>query len=73
MAEKVARIVLPTVGVDGLIRIDGIVLGRFVPERGTLEVHDRDRMRAQCRGAFFVEVRLADLVGLAVQNSEGEL
>ena len=69
MVEQIAKttlpkIVLPTMGADGLVRIDGVVLGRFVAERGTLEVKDRDRMRSQCRGSFFVEVRLVDLAGL---------
>ena len=65
MAEHVTKIVKPVVRADGMIKIDGITIGRLVAERGVIVVQDRDRMRSQCRGSFFVEVRLADLAALA--------
>ena len=70
MAEQIARIVLPTVDANGMVRIDGVVIGRFVAERATLEVKDRDRLRSQCRGGFFVEVRLADLANLTDKKGD---
>ena len=56
-------LVQPVVNRDGLVRLDGIVLGRLT-ERGTLRVKDTDSMRSRCRGSRYVEVELAVLARL---------
>ncbi len=47
----------------GLVRIDGIVIGRRVERAGRvyLQFCDGDRLRASCRGTRFVEVPLESL------------
>ena len=60
-----AVILSPEIGKDGLIRVGGIVLGRYVPERGTIEIKDSNRIRCRCRGTCYVEVRIDDLGGLS--------
>ena len=56
-------LVKPVVDRDGLVRLDGVVLGRLT-ERGTLRVKDTDDLRSRCRGTRYVEVALIALASL---------
>ncbi len=56
-------LVKPVVDRDGLVRLDGVVLGRLT-ERGTLRVKDTDDLRSRCRGTRYVEVTLIALASL---------
>jgi len=56
-------LVQPVVNRDGLVRLDGIVIGRLT-ERGTLRVKDTDDLRSRCRGTRYVEVTLIALASL---------
>lgn len=61
-------LVVPVVNRDGLVRLDGIVLGRLTG-RGTLQVKDSDDMRSRCRGTRYVEVTLIALASLGGDKS----
>ena len=52
-----------TIAPDGLVRVDGIAAFRKVVKGGViyLQFCDHDRMRSQCRGSKFVEVKLDDV------------
>ena len=55
-----------SIGEDGLIRIDKIVLAKLIltPNDGIyIQVFDRDRMRSACRGTRLVTIPLDVLVG----------
>lgn len=56
-------LVQPVIDRDGLVRLDGVVLGRLT-ERGTLRVKDTDDLRSRCRGTRYVEVSLVVLANL---------
>lgn len=64
MQPPPAKTVSPELDHRNLIRLDGVVLGRFVPERGTIEIVDKDQLRSRCRGTCYVEVSVAALVAL---------
>ena len=53
------------VGKDGFAYADGVRLGRFVPERGTIQVIDKDRRRCLIKGREVVEIKLSDLANLS--------
>lgn len=56
-------LVTPVVDRDGLVRLDGVVLGRLT-NNGTLRVKDTDDLRSRCRGTRYVEVSLVVLANL---------
>ena len=60
-------LVTPVVDRDGLVRVDGVVLGRLTG-RGTLRVKDTDDLRSRCRGTRYVEVSLAALASLGGES-----
>ena len=62
-AKGSVPLVTPVVDRDGLVRLDGVVLGRLT-NNGTLRVKDTDDLRSRCRGTRYVEVSLAALAGL---------
>lgn len=57
-----------SVGRDGFVYADGVKLGRFIPERQTIQVQDRDRRRCLIKGREVVEIRISDLVNLPQQK-----
>lgn len=59
-----SKVASPTVDRQGFIRIDGVILGRWIPERETIQLMDKNRLTIQCRGCQYVEVTLASLVAL---------
>ena len=52
-----------TIAEDGLVRVDGIAAFRKIVKDGVvyLQFCDHDRMRSQCRGSKFVEVKLDEV------------
>jgi len=52
------------VGKDGFAYADGVRLGRFIPERGTIQVQDKDRRRCLIKGREVVEIKVSDLANL---------
>lgn len=62
------HIVPLTVAPDGFLYADGVKVARYVPERGTLEFHDKDRQRCAQLGRTTVEVPIADVAKLAKKD-----
>lgn len=56
------------VGKDGYVYADGVKLGKFVPERQSVQFLDRDRRRCLIKGREVVEVRISDLANLPQQK-----
>lgn len=56
------------VGKDGFAYADGLKIGKFVPERQTIQFVDKDRRRCAQKGREVVEVKIADLVNLPQQK-----
>lgn len=54
-----------TVGKDGFVYADGVKLGRFIAERQTIQVLDRDRRRCLIKGREVVEIKISDLTNLS--------
>lgn len=48
------------VGKDGFAYVDGVKIGRYIPERQTLEFIDPNRQRCQQKGRQVVEVKIAE-------------
>jgi len=59
---------------QGLIRVDGVAVFRVEVVNGVIfvEIIDRDKMRAQCRGAKFVQIPLDDLVARIKEVTNNE-
>lgn len=53
------------VGKDGFAYADGVRLGKVVPERGTIQIVDKDRRRCLVKGREVIEIKLSDLSNLA--------
>lgn len=53
------------IGKNNFAYADGVKIGRFIPERGVLQVVDKDARRCQEKGRTVVEVRISDLINLA--------
>lgn len=59
-----SKLVSPTLDRQGFIRVDGVILGRWIEERGTIQLMDKNRLTVQCRGCQYVEVTIASLLAL---------
>lgn len=56
------------IGKNGMAYVDGVRVGRLIPERGTIQFVDPDRRRCVQKGRDVVEVRLSDLANLPQQK-----
>lgn len=62
---QVPKVSQVQVGKDGFVYADGVRLGRFVPERQSIQYADKDRRRCIERGRDVVEVKISDLANLS--------
>lgn len=66
------HIVPLTIAPDGYLYADGVKVARYVPERGTLAFHDKNRQRCEKLGRTTVEVPIADVAKLAGKKGSNE-
>lgn len=57
----------PEVDAQGYIRLGGVVIGRYIEERQTIQIKDSHPVRSRCRGTCFVECRIEDFQTIASQ------
>ena len=57
---------------NNFLRIDGVLVCKFLPDRGCLQFVDKDRRRCEKRGTRYVEVTVADLITLCQDGTSVE-
>jgi hypothetical protein len=62
--ESIVPLYVPTMDAEGFISVGGVKIGRWVRERGVLQIHDKDCRRTERRGTDCVEVKISQLVDL---------
>lgn len=55
------------IGKNNYAYVEGVKIGRVVPERQTIEFRDPDNRRCQEKGRTTVEVKISDLVKLVAK------
>ena len=62
--SSVPKICKPEIGDDNIIRADGVILGKLIPERKIIQLKDHNSYRNVERGTCLVEISIEDLISL---------
>lgn len=68
MNDQIPKSSPVVVGKDGFAYADGVRLGKIIPDRGTIQILDKDRRRCLIRGRETIEIKLTDLANLPQQK-----